>query len=313
MALTHLDAPLHHGRASRLLERMLASHPDDLTLLTCRGHITAAAEVWAESFAAFDRVWRLATDPRQVLDAREERAWALLHTGESETAETELQTVIIERTSSEQAAPLGRAYWRLGRCYWLRGGRWRTDEAYAYGAFTTAARLDPSLAPAFTSLGVFFSEVPVPPDRVQAARCLQRAFELDPTQDEAARLLVSDFAADRQWDLVELIARRVLAGHAGTSGRAIERAAVGSRHARKLAWAWQAVGSAELVRLPEIGLTHAGGQSLRCGNRGVPARFARPANRCRHVRAARQCVRARRQAHRGSEITSFASSLSTLS
>lgn len=246
-ALTHLDPPLHHGRASRLLDRLLVDYPDDLVLLLCRGHITSAAELWAEAFAAFDRVQSLATDPMQALDAREERAWALLHIDKQDEARDELQAVVAARTAGSPPPLQARAHWRLGKCYWKQGGQLRSDEAYAYAEFAAAVRLDPSFAPAFTSLGTFFLDIPVPADRVQASKCLQRAFELDPRQDDAARLLVADFAADRQWDLVELVARRVLAGHAGSSNRPAERAAVGSRQSRRLAWAWQAVGAAEMV------------------------------------------------------------------
>jgi superkiller protein 3 len=79
-------------------------------------------------------------------------------------------------------------------------------------------------------------------------KCYQKAFELDPREDRAARLLADEFATSGEWDLVEVVARRVIEGTGRDNITGAELPAVGSLHAAKYAWAHRAIGAAELVR-----------------------------------------------------------------
>ena len=114
------------------------------------------------------------------------------------------------------------------------------EEAYRH--FITALKRSPTFAPAFTSLGIYYSDHLSPPDPNRASKCFQKAFELDPREAEAARRLAEGFAEEREWDLVEVVARRTIDGEGGLEG--------GNATARYLpinAWAWKAVGVVELV------------------------------------------------------------------
>lgn len=104
----------------------------------------------------------------------------------------------------------------------------------------------PTFAPAFTSLGIYYSEFVSPPDPTRASKCFQKAFELDPREAEAARRLAEGFAEERDWDLVEVVARRTIEGEGGLEGGL--DAAAASRFQPLNAWAWKAVGIVELVR-----------------------------------------------------------------
>lgn len=93
---------------------------------------------------------------------------------------------------------------------------------------------------------------PLDPNR--ASKCFQKAFELDAREAEAARRLAEGFAEEREWDLVEVVARRVIEGEGGlegggtgaSSGAAAEGAAA-ARYLPTNAWAWKAVGVVDLV------------------------------------------------------------------
>lgn len=116
-----------------------------------------------------------------------------------------------------------------------------SDEAAgqrSYDAYIAALRADPSYAPAFTSLGTYYRSLPTP-DWDRSSKCFQKAFELDATQEVAARHLAEEFADLSEWSLVEVIARRVVDGNKG-------RAGMGSTAAARLAWAWKAIGASEL-------------------------------------------------------------------
>jgi superkiller protein 3 len=104
--------------------------------------------------------------------------------------------------------------------------------------------------PAFTSLGIYYSEYASPLDAIRASKCFQKAFELDPREAFAARKLAEGFAEDGEWDLVEVVARRTIEGEggldAGITGTWTEPEPA-ARYLPTNAWAWKAVGIVELV------------------------------------------------------------------
>lgn len=106
----------------------------------------------------------------------------------------------------------------------------------------------PSFAPAFTSLGIYYLESADPSDPTRASKCFQKAFELDPRETEAARRLAHSFADEREWDLVEVVARRTIEGEGGLGGGLgnAEANAI-AKHKPTNAWAWKALGVVELV------------------------------------------------------------------
>ena len=79
-----------------------------------------------------------------------------------------------------------------------------------------------------------------PPDPNRASKCFQKAFELDATQADAARRLAESFAEEREWDLVEVVARRTIEGEGGNEQ-------VTSKHLPVNSWAWKALGVVELA------------------------------------------------------------------
>lgn len=65
---------------------------------------------------------------------------------------------------------------------------------------------------------------------------------------EAARRLAEGFAEDREWDLVEVIARRAIEGEGGLEAGIEGAYVLGTmRYLPVNSWAWKAVGVVELV------------------------------------------------------------------
>lgn len=128
-----------------------------------------------------------------------------------------------------------------------------TPSQDAHDLYLSSIRRYASFAPAFTFLGVYYASLS-PPDTVRSSGCLQRAFELDPRQGEAARRLADNFADEKEWELVELIAKRTIEGEGGLEGgleskgtNEREREAKG-RFLVENIWAWKALGAVELVK-----------------------------------------------------------------
>lgn len=114
------------------------------------------------------------------------------------------------------------------------------DYDQAYQHFITALKRSPLFAPAFSDLGVYYLEAANPPDPNRASKCFQKAFELDATQADSARRLAESFAEEREWDLVEAVARRTIEGEGGNEQTTPNHLPVNS-------WAWKALGVVELV------------------------------------------------------------------
>ncbi|KAG1745363.1 superkiller protein 3 [Suillus paluster] len=105
------------------------------------------------------------------------------------------------------------------------------EEAFKY--FITSLKHNREYAPAYTSLGVYYSEHASPPDPTRASKCFQKAFELD------ARALRKASLTSAEWDLVEVVARRTIDGEGGMAS---------AKYLPTNAWAWKALGVVELVR-----------------------------------------------------------------
>ncbi|TBU40919.1 TPR-like protein [Dichomitus squalens] len=244
-SLVHYFPPKHHPRALKLVDEVLAEEPDNLRALLARGFILEHAQKWTNSADIFAKVAKL--DPEGLdygLQAKEEHAWSEAMCGKLQVAADELREVIavldqLEGRDEDKA----RAWWRLGRCFWEMGVEHR-EEAYKH--FVTALKRSSTFAPAFTSLGIYYSEFLEPPDPNRASKCFQKAFELDPRESDAARRLAEGFAEEGEWDLVEVVARRTIEGEGGLEQGSEAKAS--RRYLPLNAWAWKAVGAVELTR-----------------------------------------------------------------
>lgn len=120
--------------------------------------------------------------------------------------------------------------------------------AEGYQNFIIALKCDPTYAPAFTCLGIYYSEHLSPPDPTRASKCFQKAFELDSREAEAAHRLAKGFADEKEWDLVEVVARRTIEGEGGLDGGLQSgEENVSGKYLPTNAWAWKALGVVNLV------------------------------------------------------------------
>jgi len=103
-------------------------------------------------------------------------------------------------------------WWRIGQSYWLQYDFTKDADqekiSTIFSAFMSALNENPNMAAAFTSLGKLYSMVLK--DMVRATKCFYKAFELDGGEIEAAEYLATEYADSMQWDLVEIVAKRVV-------------------------------------------------------------------------------------------------------
>ncbi|EJD03262.1 TPR-like protein [Fomitiporia mediterranea MF3/22] len=248
--LVHLFPPKHHARAIRVLDDVLSFEPNNVTCLMGRAYVFQASRRWDDAAELFLNVVNQLPDDVEVgLVAKEEHAWCLVERAEPalDVAVEELQFVLnrIEPLDGYEQRK-ARVWWRLGQCYWRLGANNREN---AYRHFITSLKRSSSFAPAFTSLGFYYLEGAEPPDPARAAKCFQKAFELDAREVDAAQRLAHSFAEDREWDLVEVVARRTIEGEGGLGGGLGDAEATSiAKHKPTNAWAWKALGVVELNR-----------------------------------------------------------------
>jgi superkiller protein 3 len=257
--LVHFNPPKHHLRALGILDVVLEADKDNIVALMGRGYVMQSAKRWEDARELFGRVAALRPDDlAEGIRAKEEEAWAEVHLENLDIAEGALRSILETLDGTEERGEdKARCSYRLGRCLWARGSSFIglcdilgyshhfTGDSLeeAFKCFITALKRAPTFAPAFTSLGVYYAERANPPDPARASKCFQKAFELDPREADAARRLAEGFAEEREWDLVDVVARRTIEGEGGAEATGV----AASRYLPTNAWAWKAVGAVELV------------------------------------------------------------------
>jgi tetratricopeptide (TPR) repeat protein len=135
--------------------------------------------------------------------------WAALCAGDAPRALPLLEaaaatSTTATSTTSTAAATAGaaasEACYRLGLCYWLLGGHYRSDRGLCFAALLRAAKADAAAAaPAFALLGRWYSEQSSSAADEQRARgCYVRALKLEPALAAAGVPLVRLYVANGQ-------------------------------------------------------------------------------------------------------------------
>ncbi|KAJ7115490.1 hypothetical protein C8R43DRAFT_902679, partial [Mycena crocata] len=196
-SLVHLFPPKHHARALSVIDEVLSQAPSNTAALMGRAYILQHDKRWIDAAELFARVADLLPDDMHLgIRAREEEAWCQSQEGELETGIQALEAVFAVLTELEDSdVECARCLWRIGKSYWDIGDEKR-DEAYRY--FIQSLKRNAAYAPAFTSLGIYYSEFVTPRDPTRASKCFQKAFELDAREADAARRLADGFAEERE-------------------------------------------------------------------------------------------------------------------
>lgn len=204
------------------------------------------------------------------LQAREEAGWCQIKQGDLEKGKLMINEVVevLQKTEAKDL-DLARCLWRIGVADWELGGesslglymvtveflanrpRMHSVEHrdQAHENWVAALRHHPTFASAFTSIGIWYLEHATPADPERASKCFQKAFELDATQADAARRLAEGCASETEWALVDVVAKRVMAGEGGIDG-GLSGKESGSTQQKFLptnAWAWKAAGAVQMA------------------------------------------------------------------
>ncbi|KAF6241111.1 hypothetical protein HO173_000905 [Letharia columbiana] len=235
-ALVQFQPPRHHPEAMELFEKVLHHKPTESSALIGIGLILEEQEEYVKAIEFFDRALKRNSEPK----IKAEAAWCKALNGDSETSLHELEDCLPDMEGSDTRAKLLRSQtlYRMGMCIWNRetSSKARKNREGAYARFLASLQADLNYAPAYTILGIYYADYGR--DKKRARKCFQKAFELSSSEVEAAERLAQAFAKSGEWDVVEVVAQRVV-----DSGKV--RAAPGSKK-KGVSWPFAALGVVQL-------------------------------------------------------------------
>ncbi|RKF83022.1 Superkiller protein 3 [Golovinomyces cichoracearum] len=236
-ALVYYQSPKNHHEAKEIFEKLLENDPKSTSALIGIGLIYEEEEDYSSAIKFFDRV--LEGDSSN-LRVKTEAAWVKALNGDYITGKLELYKCLSELNEQDlrDRDLLAQTQYRYGVCIWNTETKKssRKDRNGAYSYFLAALKSNLNFAPAYTSLGIFYADYNK--DKKRARKCFQKAFELSSSEVGAAERLARLFAEQGEWELVEIIARRVV-----DSGKI--RPSPGSKK-KGISWPFAALAVAEL-------------------------------------------------------------------
>ena len=236
-SLVHYQAPKNHPEARSIFDTILSRKPMYTSALIGIGLIFEEEDEFAKAVDFLSRA--LQRDATNIRIAAES-AWCKTRIGEIELGMTELEEYLPNMKTDDPKSRDLRALtlYRIGVCQWeLNTSKSaRKDRKGAYSQFLAAIKMNVNFAPAYTSLGLYYSDYAK--DRKRARQCFQKAFELSSSEIVAAERLARSFADQSDWDIVELIAQRAV-----DSGKV--RVSPGSKK-KPVSWPYSALGVVQM-------------------------------------------------------------------
>ena len=235
-ALVQYQSPRNHAEARAYYDSILLRKPHNTYALIGVGLILEEEEDYSSAIGFLERALKRNEDVK----VKAELAWCKALNGDHEAGLHELESCLSAmniqdvRTRDLKSQTL----YRIGICLWNldTSKTARKNRNGAYARFLSSLQANLNYAPAYTSLGIYYAEYAK--DKKRARKCFQKAFELSASEVEAAERLASSFADQGEWDLVEIVAQRVV-----ESGKV--RPSPGSRR-KGISWPFAALGVVQL-------------------------------------------------------------------
>ena len=236
-ALISYQSPRYHPEATGIFNDILSRKPKSTSALLGVGLILEEDEDYDAAVGFLDKAYQ--RDPTNVR-VKGELAWCKAQAHGLDNGLQELRDTLesIESSRPVSLSMKSEALYRIGHCVWeqdsSKAARKNKEGAYRY--FVDSIKANPEYAPAYTKLGIYFEQYSKNKNRARTA--FHKAFELSSSEIEAAAHLARNFADGAEWDLVELVAQRVV-----DSGKA--RPAPGSKK-KAHSWPYAALGTVQV-------------------------------------------------------------------
>ncbi|KAF1949796.1 TPR-like protein [Byssothecium circinans] len=210
-ALVYYQAPRNHPEAKGIFQSILENKPQFTPALIGIGLILEEEEEYRDAVEFLEKA--LKQDPSNGRIGAE-AAWCQALSGDYETGLSRLQEYLeypqLDASNTRGRELRAQTLYRIGVCMWeLNPSKAaRRDRQGAYARFLAAIKANPSYAPPYTKLGIFYEDYSK--DKKRARQCFQKAFELSSSEVVAAERLARLFANQGEWDIVEVVSQRVV-------------------------------------------------------------------------------------------------------
>lgn len=236
-SLIFYQAPRHHPEAKDIFEHILKGKPKSTACLLGIGLILKVDEDYPSAVGFLQRA--LERDPANI-KILGELFWCQALNGDLSSGLEGLQEALatLQNKQPHNKEFKSEILYRIGYCQWELdpSPAARKDRNGAYASFLASIKANMNFAPAYTGLGLFYADYKK--DKPRARRCFHKAFELSSAETEAAERLARGFADQKEWDLVEAVAQRVV-----DSGRA--KPTPGSKR-KGYSWPYAALGTVQI-------------------------------------------------------------------
>lgn len=236
-SLIYHHSPRYHTEAKGIFEEILQRKPTSTSCLLGIGLILKVDEDYVEAVSFLERAFE--RDPTNI-KVLGELAWCRALTGELDKGLHDLEDALARLKEEKDPNKDFKAelLYRIGYCQWELdpSAAARKNREGAYASFLASIKANMNYAPAYSSLGIYYADYKR--DKTRARRCFHKAFEQSPAEIEAAERLARGFADQKEWDLVEAVAQRVV-----DSGKA--KPTPGSKR-KGYSWPYAALGTVQV-------------------------------------------------------------------
>lgn len=203
---TYYEAPKNYSRALQLYDRILESNQDNVNAIIGKGLILIEKDEPVMAKKLLEDVLIHHPSNNQALM---EFGWCEIKLGNYLDGKKALITALekIKGMDLNSRKTRAHAHWRIAKGYLLENKDSKNiDEAYNH--LIKSLKDSQNHAPSYTLLGVLYKEYFN--DFPRAQKCFYKSFELDVAEIEAAKYLVEDLTAKNDWDIAEILCKRIV-------------------------------------------------------------------------------------------------------
>lgn len=204
---TYHEAPKNFARALQLYDRILADNGDNKQALIGKGLILLEKRELALAQTTLSTA--LDHYPNDVT-AVSELGWCHVLSKDYEKGRELLEKTLTLITGTNTKSFDTRAHikWRLAKMYMWRDSLDSDNVQKAYDLLILSLKDSKEHAPSYTLLGILYNDHFHESKR--AHKCFYKAFELDVAEITAAKYLVSDLTNRNEWEVSDILCRRVV-------------------------------------------------------------------------------------------------------
>ncbi|WPK26110.1 hypothetical protein PUMCH_003455 [Australozyma saopauloensis] len=207
LVYTYYEAPKNFGRALQIFDKILQSNPQNEQALIGKGLILVEKGEYTKAESLLSGVVKEFPGNSQALN---DLGWCLILQENYTQGRESLQKALTNVSGMSLRAFDLRASisWRMATSYLREDSNLESNVKLAYDLVLSSLSNSKFHAPSYTLLGTILHDHYG--DVARAQKCFYKAFELDVAEITAARYLVTELCAKRDWDVVEILCERVV-------------------------------------------------------------------------------------------------------